>query len=647
MPEQQRKPSRKRARPWVRWLLFWAVGAAVGGGAAMLTWFFIAPHVWFHQFAGALDAADEPTRQAALARIVAEEDPRRQAVVVAALLPWLDDSRNDRFLTAFDILGAYGALPRPAQNPLMYLRHIRLRFAAAGGGQRATVLESLETLRGIDVPQMTDLLIEALGDAEPDVRRQAVWAAMRFAGRHAPDVLLTAVEGQDAEAGELAALGLPLLDGLDAADVRARCRSILLARAARAGPAALRCAALHAWAACFAEATPEAARQLAALTADADLDVAAAAVGLLDLHPCREARVRVAGILADDAQSPLTTRAAMAAGALGMDEQAPRLVHWVYKGESADLRVAAAASLGPLDFPDKAGILTEMLTGAALEPGTTLDIAVLAAMRESWPGPPGSPPPQPVLARVRQLCSMMPTDVQVTPPHVSATSQAAVLARQPMVANEAARLLAAWDPAAARPILHAQIGSPFAEVRDRAAVALGRIADAASSASLRKDLSGFNQRRRSAASLALAVAGDAQGLDRIEGMMDDLEDRPQVAFYFRTALWIGGRRDARGDVPQLARLGHCPPITVIRPSLLAGSPADALRLLLGDEQGTQAGPSPKWLDSFFQSTRVFELLGGAVPGWGGPVLSYRPAADAAWREAQCRRLTLWYHIRSG
>jgi hypothetical protein len=94
----------------------------------------------------------------------------------------------------------------------------------------------------------------------------------------------------------------------------------------------------------------------------------------------------------------------------------------------------------------------------------------------------------------------------------------------------------------------------------------------------------------------------------------------------------------------MAAQGKCPDSSVIRAAMLAGSAADALPTLLAEEHDLRSPLPPGRVDRFFQATRLFELLDRVVPGWGGPLLGYRPEADAAWREDQCRRLGLWYQL---
>ncbi len=631
---------------WRRWLLRWAVSAAIGAVVAMVIWWLLTPYLWFWKYEQALDSADHAVRYPAILKVAMQEDARARDLVVAKLTPWLDGDDDRRFQTAYGILGAYGKIPAAAARPDLRVRISRILYDRGNVASRLSALIGLEQLRGIDYPEAVEVFVAALDDEDGDVRAQAIWSALRWNGGSVVNALVKALSCPDDEVAALAATGMLWADVPSGVRSQQLCETALGRVIASTRSSDLREAAMHTWAHRFGHVASDRVKRLISWTRDEDGRVAAAAVGLLDVVG-EEAASRVREILSADRETLLTARAARVAGRMRLNDQAKRLRHWVYNAERGDIREAAAASLGLLDFQKKAEVLAAMLTNAVLEPGTSLDLAVMDAMRKSTAGGIPADPSRRWVKLLADICSKLPTDSpESLPASMSATTRAATLARQPMVACEAAVLLSEWAPDSARKFLWVQMDSPIVEIRDRAAVALGRILDETFAELLRGDLKDFSSRRRSSAALGLAVAGEARGLDRIESLLGRQKEHSVVSLYFRGALWIGGR-DANGDrFLQWAAVRNLPPMSVMRIALLARG-SEGLERLLQNEQDPRWSVDPAQLDEFFQGTRIFELLDGLLAGWGTPSFRYDPHADRSWRIAQCRRLTRWYQIHRG
>lgn len=631
---------------WRRWLLRWVASAIIGAVVAMAIWWLLTPYLWFWKYEEALDSADHAVRRAAILKVAMQEDVRARDLVVAKLTPWLDVDADQRFHTAYGILGTYGRIPTAAARPDLRVRLARILYDREDVASRLSALIGLEQLCGIDCPEVVEVFAVALDDEDGDVRAQAVWSALRWNGGSVVAALVKALSCPDDEVAALAATGMLWADVTSDEQSQKLCEATLGRVIASARSSYLRVEAMYVWAHRFGRVAPDLAKRLISWTRDKDEHVAATAVGLLDVAGA-EAAPRVREILSDDREMLLTVRAARVAGRMRLNDQAKRLRHLVYNADRGDIREAAAASLGLLDFQKKVEVLAVMLTNAVLEPGTSLDLAVMDAMRKSTAGGIPKNPPRRWIELLADICSKLPTDApESLPASMSATTRAATLAWQPMVACEAAVLLRELDLDLARKFLWMQMDSPIVEVRDRAAVALGGILDETSAELLWGGLRSFSSRHRSAAALGIAVAGDARGLDRIESLLGRQKEHPISALYFRGALWIGDR-DANGDrFLQWATVRSLPPMSVMRIALLARGP-EGLERLLQNELDPRWSVDPAQLDEFFQCTRIFELLNGLFAGWGTPSFRYDPYADRPWRIAQCRRLTRWYQIHRG
>jgi hypothetical protein len=618
------------------------VGLGLAAVVAWLLW----PYLWAWRYEGELDSSDPAVRERAAARVVATPDGRVRELVAATMQRWLAGDDDRRFDVAFRVLNGLGRLAASAERPALHVRSIRIRYARAAPEARAAVLGALDPLFRVDLPQIRTLLEQAARDESQAVRGQAIWSALRWGRPEAGAVLAAALGDEDAPTAALAARGLAVLAPALDDPLRTACRDALLAAARGPGAPAVRSAACRTWATCFAAGTPEQCAALVGLTRDGSREVAATAVGLLDRMASEAGRRRVRALLAAEPQTLLTARAARVAGALGLDDQAERLVQLVYHGSSADVQVAAAFSLGALQWADKLETLDRMLRDAAWEPGSRMDLAVMAAMAHAVAVKRPAGAPALWLRRLGEL-ARLPTDLPDTrAASREATTRQIILSQQPMVASEAAVLLSRLAPETARPLLWLQLGSPLAAVRDRAAVALGRILDANTATALRAELTHYDTRTRGGAAIALAVAGDPADVARIRALLGRQAEHPEAALCFRGALWIAGDSEQRREVLRLAAAYPKHAATMKRIALLAADESGLERLLTDAQDPRWSIPSEE-LDALFQASRMFEPLSALLGDWGKGVLTYSPHADAAWREDECWRLADWYQVHRG